>query len=623
MPSTPVDSTVDGVDDPTVGHAADPIDTGDDDVARGPLRLRGPSRPDAATDGPDRSDRVVVPTFEDQPGGVVPIGAVPPVVPPVAPGRRVAPAVVDPPTDALRGWIVTLVLTLVAAVVRFWQLGYRTDGGTPLFDEKYYALQAAEMLRNAGVEDDQAYGVVVHPPLGKQLLAIGEWIAGYTPTGWRLVPAVAGVLCVFLIVRVVRRMTRSTLLGGIAGVLLICDGVSHVQSRSALLDILQTVFVLAGFACLIADRDQVRARLMADPHGFLGPPDGRRAAAAQRSGAVLGARWWRFAAGVLLGLALAVKWSGVYWIAGFGVMVVLWDIGARRDAGIRRPLGAVVRRDLVPSLWSLAVVPLLVYVATWWAWLAAEVAWPRHVLVASERFRSDWKSGLLYDLGSVWGNALWQWTWKMLDFHSHLLTPEDPASRHPWESKPWAWPLSLRPVLYYSPATGQGCGDGPTDCVKRILLVGTPALWWVSLFVLAWAMWKVIGRLDWRYAAVLVGYGAGYLPWFTNLDRQMYFFYATPLAPFLVIGITLVLGDILGRARRPVPVGAGLGGSGPSEDPGALRPPGAERRWLTIALVALYVGLVVANFIWLWPILNGEPITQERLRLETWLPSWG
>ena len=66
-----------------------------------------------------------------------------------------------------------------------------------------------------------------------------------------------------LIIRVVRRMTRSTLLGGIAGVLLICDGVSHVQSRSALLDIFQAVFVLGAFACLVADRDQVRARLAA------------------------------------------------------------------------------------------------------------------------------------------------------------------------------------------------------------------------------------------------------------------------------------------------------------------------------------------------------------------------
>ena len=520
---------------------------------------------------------------------VVAIGDTPALTTPKRPRRLVLPPM---PTDRARGWAVTLILTGIAAVVRLVGLGDRTDVGTPLFDEKYYAIQAQEILRNGGVEDNQGFGVVVHPPFGKQLIAIGEWMFGYTPFGWRFASAVAGIVSVLLIVRVVRRMTRSTLLGGIAGVLLICDGVSHVQSRSALLDIFQAVFVLAAFACVVADRDQVRARLAA------AVADG--SIATHKAGIALGARWWRFGAGVLLGLTTAVKWSGAYWIVAFGVLTVIWDITARREAGIRRPVRAVVRRDLVPDIWSLAVVPVLTYVASWWAWFASETVWPRHDLVAVQSNRGDWKSGTLYDIAATWSNSLWQWTWKMLDFHSHLLTPTDPAKRHPWESKPWTWPLGTRPVLYYSPPDGEGCSAGPTDCVRRIFLIGTPALWWIALFVLAWALWKAIGRMDWRYAAVLVAYGAGYLPWFTNLDRQMYFFYATPLAPFLIIGITLVLGDVLGRAGV-----------------------GVERRLTSVAVVAIYVGLVVANFIWLWPILNGDAISSTRLTMETWLPSWG
>jgi dolichyl-phosphate-mannose--protein O-mannosyl transferase len=68
----------------------------------------------------------------------------------------------------------------------------------------------------------------------------------------------------------------------------------------------------------------------------------------------------------------------------------------------------------------------------------------------------------------------------------------------------------------------------------------------------------------------------------------------------LIIGITLVLGDVLGRASV-----------------------GVERRLTSVAVVAIYVGLVVANFVWLWPVLNGDSITPERLQMETWLPSWG
>ncbi len=543
---------------------------------------------DPATDDETRAAQPDEPERADPATTVVAIGEVPPLAEPVRPAGKLRP----PPTDRARGWLVTGVLTFVAALIRLVNLGAASDGGTPLFDEKYYAIQAWEMLRNGGVEDNQAFGVVVHPPLGKQLIAIGESLLGYNPTGWRLASAVAGIVSVLLIIRVTRRMTGSTLLGGIAGVLLICDGVSHVQSRSALLDIFQAVFVLAAFACLIADRDQVRARLAA------AVADG--SIATTRFGAALGARWWRFGAGVLLGLTTAVKWSGAYWILAFAALSLIWDMQARREAGVRRPVRAGIRRDLLPTIWSLGIVPVLVYVGSWWAWFASETSWPRHTLVAIESNRSDWKSGFLYEAAALWQNTLWQWTWKMLDFHAHLLTPTDPSKRHPWESKPWTWPLGTRPVLYYSPADGPGCGEGATDCVRRIFLIGTPALWWVSMFVLVWALWKVFGRLDWRYAAVLVGYGAGYLPWFTNLDRQMYFFYATPLAPFLVIGITLVLGDILGRATH-----------------------GIERRYTSFAVVALYVGLVIANFIWLWPILGGEPITHERLTMETWLPSWG
>ena len=58
---------------------------------------------------------------------------------------------------------------------------------------------------------------------------------------------------------------------------------------------------------------------------------------------------------------------------------MIWDITARRAAGVRKSIRAVLRRDLLPSLWSLAVVPVLVYVASWWAWFASETAWARHL----------------------------------------------------------------------------------------------------------------------------------------------------------------------------------------------------------------------------------------------------
>lgn len=181
-----------------------------------------------------------------------------------APGPHI-PQPVFGATDRVRGLVVGLILTLVAAATRLWNLSHPTDQGTPVFDEKHYVPQGWQVLTGGNwIEDNPAYGLVVHPPVSKWFLALGEWMFGYGPVGWRIMPAIAGIAIVVMIYRVVRRLTRSTLVGAIAGVFAICDGVLFVQSRMGMIDILQTVFIVAAFTALVADRDQVRARIDRD-----------------------------------------------------------------------------------------------------------------------------------------------------------------------------------------------------------------------------------------------------------------------------------------------------------------------------------------------------------------------
>ncbi|MGH3565236.1 MAG: dolichyl-phosphate-mannose--protein mannosyltransferase [Pseudonocardia sp.] len=513
--------------------------------------------------------------------GSHPLGEAPPLRP--APGDGAERLSTPLPADRLRGWLVAVVLSLIAGVVRFTGLGYPTDGGTPVFDEKHYVPQAWQMLRNGGVEDNPGYELVVHPPLGKQLIALGQLAFGYDGVGWRAAAALAGTLCVLLIVRVARWLTRSTLLGGIAGVLLICDGMSHVQSRMGMLDVFAALFVLAAFATLVRDRDDVRERMaLVVAQGRVDDsPFGPR----------WGARWWRLATGVLLGLGCAVKWSGVYWLVAFAALALLWDATARRAAGVRRPWMGTVRRDLVPALWAFALVPVLAYLSSWWAWFRSETAIDRNAV------GDEIGTGGAFSFVPDAVRGLWYYSSRILEFHAGLTTQV--SGQHQWESKPWTWPMSLRPMLYYYAEGEQVTGCGGMKCVSAVMLVGTPALWWPALVVLGFAMWRVATRFDWRYGAVLVGYAAGVLPWLANIDRQMYFFYMTPVAPFLVLATVLVMGEILGRADAP-----------------------AERRQTGLLVVGLWMGAVVANFGWLWPILGGLPITHEMWDAQLWLPSW-
>src|SRR5438874_1871572 len=75
------------------------------------------------------------------------------------------------------------------------------------------------------------------------------------PWGW------PGPLAILLICRIARRMTRSTLLGCVAGLLMALDGLEFVLSRTGILDIFLMFFVLAAFGCILIDRDVSRAQL--------------------------------------------------------------------------------------------------------------------------------------------------------------------------------------------------------------------------------------------------------------------------------------------------------------------------------------------------------------------------
>jgi dolichyl-phosphate-mannose-protein mannosyltransferase len=73
----------------------------------------------------------------------------------------------------------------------------------------------------------------------------------------------------------------------------------------------------------------------------------------------------------------------------------------------------------------------------------------------------------------------------------------------------------------------------------------------------------------------------------------------TPLVPFLVIGVALGLGAVLGPARA-----------------------GEQRRILGLAAVCGYVALVVVNTAWLWPVLSGQLITYAEWKARIAFPSW-
>ena len=105
---------------------------------------------------------------------------------------------------------------MLALLTRFIGLFQPTSSGTPVFDEKHYVPQAWDMVRSwfnpvlGGIESNPGFGLVVHPPLGKQLLAVGESLFGYTPYGWRIMTGLFGTAVIVFVFLLARRVSQST-----------------------------------------------------------------------------------------------------------------------------------------------------------------------------------------------------------------------------------------------------------------------------------------------------------------------------------------------------------------------------------------------------------------------------
>ncbi|WP_291313510.1 dolichyl-phosphate-mannose--protein mannosyltransferase, partial [Corynebacterium sp. UBA2622] len=501
---------------------------------------------------------------------------------------------------ARRDTLALLWVTVAALFTRLLGLVQPTAGGTPIFDEKHYVPQAWDMVRSSvnpvlgGIESNPGYGLVVHPPLGKQLLAIGEALFGYTPLGWRAVTAVFGTAVVAFIFLLCRRLTQSTVLATVAGFIAVCDGVLLVASKFGMLDIFQVLFIVAAAWTLAGDMREVHGRLHAawlageiDPAGPFGPR--------------LGFRWWRFATGVLLGLSLSVKWSGLYYIAFFGLLSAFWDLWLRRRYGVARPLAGALLRDVPSALASLVALPAALYVWSWRAWFASETSVYRHAAVDGTVARSDWP--WLSHLPATVASWLY-YQLSVLQFHGSLTSSS--GHSHPWDSKPWAWLVAARPILYYS-ATDLKCAGGQS-CREMIFLFGTPAIWWLTIPVLAWAAWSWLTRRDTRVIVPLVAFAAGFLPWLAAFDRQMYFFYATALVPFTIVLLAMAVGRVAGTGR-------------PVRTPWIRRIAGYPVTTGQLAAVA-YLAVVVAMFLYWSPILYGLRVPESYYQSLMWLPSW-
>jgi dolichyl-phosphate-mannose--protein O-mannosyl transferase len=411
-------------------------------------------------------------------------------------------------------------VTVLAGFLRFFNLGYPK---VLVFDETYY-VKDAWTLWNKGFEaswpanpnPDFVAGktheflsqasFVVHPPLGKWLIALPMGLFGAEHSWtWRLTVALIGTAAVLLLMLVAKRLTGSQSFAVLAGLLMAIDGHAIVLSRIALLDGILMSFVLLAFYFLLLDRDQSRLKYQLQ--------------AITGKAAIIRFRPWLIACAAALGLATAVKWSGLYFALFFGLYVVVSEALLRRRLGQKFWFADGIIGQGVANLVLMLPVYAVVYVANWLGWILTSGGWDRTA-------KGTWIESLIYYHQQIY------------NFHVGLHTP------HNYASNPLTWLFLGRPVALWYEASD--CPPNPNGCSAALQAIGNPFIWWGAFAALLWLVFRFVQnirekRMDNTIGLILLGVAAGYLPWLLYMGRTVFQFYAIAFEPFLILGLVYAL----------------------------------------------------------------------------------
>ena len=361
------------------------------------------------------------------------------------------------------------------------------------FDEIYHARTAYEFIHGMSVYE------WTHPPLGKELIALGVLIFGMTPFGWRVVPALFGAAMLPLFFILGKRLFRRRDYAFLASALFALDTMHFAQTRIATVDVFIVFFILLMYLFML---DYLEKDYLKEPLKKLWIPLG--------------------CCGISFGLGVAAKWTGLY--AGLGLAVLFFahlirqGLETRRD---RKNARLYRRRTMLTLLYCLlffVLLPALIYYLSY---------------VPFYRYEASRHAGPYGFRDSL--TTLFSQQKSMFSYHSGL------DATHLCQSAWYEWPFAERSVWFYFSNRGSGA-------VSNISSFGNPAVWWISAVgVILLAVDAVFGRLrklpgeDKRSLWLLgIAVAANLLPW-TLVPRCTFQYHYFPTLPFVILSAVFLL----------------------------------------------------------------------------------
>ena len=442
-----------------------------------------------------------------------------------------------------------------------------------VFDEVYFPVDAYDDIK--GIElctpatQDCKYNYFdPEPPLAKMFIAAGElgygWYRatfrgakgdyidlGFSTFGWRIAACLFGTLCIPMMYLFARRLWPNRMFAIAAAVLVCFDGMFFVQSRIGMIDIFPIFFILLAYFMYLV---HIQSKT---PRGSL------------ISLLVLG---------IVLGIGIASKW--IVLAAFASILFLLFMRAVRRALVVRigppgNPIWEWGRGEgpafaggvrwptyLLVALIALLVIPVAIYVASWYPFFAR---------------------GQFHTLAD-----LIDYQRSSFEYHAHL------TATHPYGSPWWSWPFLARPVLYYAEYAGLGVDKFTgQSLVAWMANLGNPWIWWTSLPCVVALPYFIIRHKSFAATVILLGFITQYLPW-SQISRVLFMYHMFGGLIFMILALAFVLAQIAERLPKP------------------------GRR-----ILVGHLAVAVAFFFYFYPVWTALPISSSALYISDGTPIWG
>lgn len=355
------------------------------------------------------------------------------------------------------------------------------------FDEVHYVPAARKLLKLIPANRE-------HPMVGKEIIAAFIWLLGDKPLAWRLGPVLCGAAGLFGFARFIWHIShrrRATLL---ATVLLATNFMWFVQSRIAMLDMMEAGLCMVGLW---------------------------QAAAAMRARTTATARLNLIASGLTLGLALGAKWSCAPALLIPGLTVLVLRVVDR---------GPIVLSQSRRKGWFAGI--SLLEAALWLGLFPVAVYW------------------LTYMPAMFYANRPLD-PLAFIAHHEYMIRLQDSVRKlHPYRSVWYMWMGNWRDIWFLFKMI-----DGSQ---RGIVMLGNPFSMLAGLAALVWGLWAVVFRRRWDAAMLLVLYTLCLGMWAVDgKPIQFYYHYLLPGA-FLMGLLALAIDPLFDRRDRWRGLGYGV-----------------------------------------------------------------